>query len=77
MQGQLLPTLVRTQGGRQGKESEGAEGPGGAHGPKIRQLARKGYGEKRVWRKKGMAKKRVWRKKGYGEKKGMAKKRVW
>ena len=73
MQGQLLPTLVRTQGGRQGKESEGAEGPGGAHGPKIRQLARKGYGEKRVWRKKGMAKKRVWRKKGYGEKKGMVK----
>ncbi|KAI2785604.1 hypothetical protein POX_u09935 [Penicillium oxalicum] len=43
----LLPTLVRTQGGRQGKESEGAEGPGGAHGPKIRQLARKGYGEKK------------------------------
>ena len=36
-------------------------------------MARKGYGEKRVWRKKGMAKKRVWRKKGYGEKKGMVK----
>jgi hypothetical protein len=42
-------------------------------------MARKGYGEKRVWRKKGygekkgMVKKRVWRKKGYGEKKGMAK----
>jgi hypothetical protein len=29
-------------------------------------MARKGYGEKRVWRKKG-----------YGEKKGMVKKRVW